>query len=321
MSLLHFLKEWTLPVAIVVGTVSYLTFDLVPALDDAGTWFGTLFDTLFPLCVFFTLFVTFAKVDFHKMQPRRWHLALALAQLLLIALCAGAVMLLQGNASHKLLAEAALTCIIGPCASAAPVVVGKIGGNIHTMTTYTLLSSLLCALTIPAVFPLLEKSPDLTFMQASLAIMQKLATVMLLPLLLGWIVRHYVRPLYRFIVAHPDLSFYCWALALAITTGITVKHIVHSSASPALLIAIALLSLAVCLTHFVIGRSIGNIYRERINCGQGMFQKNTAMAIWVAYMYLSPVASIGAGCYVLWQNIINSYEIWEHNYHSVAKRL
>ena len=42
-----------------------------------------------------------------------------------------------------------------------------------------------------------------------------------------------------------------------------------------------------------------------------MFQKNTGMAIWVAYMYLNPVASIGAGCYVLWQNIINSYEIWE----------
>jgi BASS family bile acid:Na+ symporter len=29
-------------------------------------------------------------------------------------------------------------------------------------------------------------------------------------------------------------------------------------------------------------------------------------------MYLSPVASIGAGCYVLWQNIINSMEIWQY---------
>ena len=28
-------------------------------------------------------------------------------------------------------------------------------------------------------------------------------------------------------------------------------------------------------------------------------------------MYLSPVASIGAGCYVLWQNIINSIELWQ----------
>jgi BASS family bile acid:Na+ symporter len=28
-------------------------------------------------------------------------------------------------------------------------------------------------------------------------------------------------------------------------------------------------------------------------------------------MYLNPVASVGAGCYVLWQNIINSLEIYE----------
>ena len=43
-----------------------------------------------------------------------------------------------------------------------------------------------------------------------------------------------------------------------------------------------------------------------------MFQKNTSLAIWIAYMYLTPEASIGAGCYVLWQNIINSYELWQH---------
>ena len=48
---------------------------------------------------------------------------------------------------------------------------------------------------------------------------------------------------------------------------------------------------------------------EEVNAGQGLFQKNTGLAIWVAYIYLSPVASIGAGFYVLWQNIINSIEI------------
>ena len=48
-----------------------------------------------------------------------------------------------------------------------------------------------------------------------------------------------------------------------------------------------------------------------MNSGQALFQKNTALSIWVAYMYLHPVASVGAGCYVLWQNIINSIELWE----------
>lgn len=35
MGFIRFLKDWTLPVAIAMGTVCYLTFYLVPALDRA----------------------------------------------------------------------------------------------------------------------------------------------------------------------------------------------------------------------------------------------------------------------------------------------
>ena len=34
--MLRFLKDWTLPVAIVLGTLCYLLFYYVPALDAAG---------------------------------------------------------------------------------------------------------------------------------------------------------------------------------------------------------------------------------------------------------------------------------------------
>lgn len=312
--LIDFLKRWTLPSAIAVGALCYGVFATVPALDEAGDVLSPVMDTVFPLSVFSTLFVTFSKVNFHKMMPRRWHLWLALTQLLLVAVVVCIVHLSGENAEQRLLWEAALTCVIAPCASAAPVVTGKLGGDINGMTTYTLLSSLLCAVTIPLVFPMLEKGADVTFVEASLLILQKLAVVMLLPLGLGWIVRHYVHSVYRYIMRHPDLGFYCWSVSLAITTGITVKNICHSEASGLVLFGIAGLSLAVCLLHFGIGRAIGRWQNERINCGQGMFQKNTAMAIWVSYMYLHPVASIGAGCYVLWQNIVNSVEISSTNH-------
>lgn len=312
--LIDFLKRWTLPSAIAVGALCYGVFATVPALDEAGDVLSPVMDTVFPLSVFSTLFVTFSKVNFHKMMPRRWHLWLALTQLLLVAVVVCIVHLSGENAEQRLLWEAALTCVIAPCASAAPVVTGKLGGDINGMTTYTLLSSLLCAVTIPLVFPMLEKGVDVTFAEASLLILQKLAVVMLLPLGLGWIVRHYVHSVYRYIMRHPDLGFYCWSVSLAITTGITVKNICHSEASGLVLFGIAGLSLAVCLLHFGIGRAIGCWQNERINCGQGMFQKNTAMAIWVSYMYLHPVASIGAGCYVLWQNIVNSVEISSTNH-------
>ncbi len=312
MEIIRFLKDWTLPVAIAVGTISYLTFRYVPQLDALGNMLSPVFDVIFPLFVFLTLFITFCKVDFHQMLPHRWHTGILVAQLLLVAVNMGIIFCLEGYTEQVLLWEAVLTCIIGPSASAAPVVVGKLGGNISTMTTYTLISSLASALMIPLVFPILEPEAGVSFLAAFLAILEKVAIVLLLPLVLGWLMQHYVKRLCSRIAAQPDLSFYCWAISLSITTGITVKNIVNSSASLALLLLIALYTFVLCFVQFGIGRFVGRHLGEEINAGQALFQKNTALSIWVAYMYLNPVASIGAGCYVLWQNIINSLELWQY---------
>ena len=308
--IVRFVKDWTLPVAIAVGTSFYLLFYWVPALDDMGNVLSPVFDVIFPFFVFLTLFVTACKVDFHQLKPHRWHVGILLAQLLLVAVNIGIIF---WDKENKLLWESVLTCIIGPSASAAPVVVGKLGGNINTMTTYTLISALASALLIPLVFPMLEQTVHVDFFSAVFIILQKVALVLLLPLALGWVVQHYMHRLHDRIVQMPNLSFYCWAISLSITTGITVKNIVHSEAALMLLLMIALASFVLCFVQFVIGRAIGRQLGEEINAGQALFQKNTALSIWVAYMYLHPVASVGAGWYVLWQNIINSYEIWEHS--------
>ncbi len=307
--LLQFLKNWTLPVAIVTGSALYLLFLLVPALDECGDRLWPIIDFIFPLSVFGTLFVTFCKVDFHQMRPHRWHLYILLAQVLLVA-GVMAVIFSVHDGGQKVLWEAMLTCVIAPAATAAPVVTGKLGGNISTMSAFTVVSSFASALMIPLAFPLLEQTIPVTFWAAFLIILRKLATVLVLPMALGWLVQHTMPALRRRIASMPNLSFYCWAFSLAITSGITVKNIVHSDASTALLLGIAVLSLVACLVQFAIGRAVGRHTGERINCGQAMFQKNTALAIWVAYMYLSPVASVGAGCYVLWQNIINSIQFY-----------
>lgn len=311
MDVIRFIKDWTLPVAIAVGSVCYLTFYWVPPLDEAGNALRPVFDVIFPLFVFLTLFVTFCKVDYHQMLPHRWHAGVLIAQLLLVAVNIGIILWVQDDVAQKTLWEAVLTCIIGPSAAAAPVVVGKLGGNISTMTTYTLLSSLVSAVLIPLVFPILEQTVHVDFLLAFLIILEKVSVVLLLPLVLGWTVQHYVHSLHRRIVSMSNLSFYFWAISLSITTGITVRNIVHSEATIALLLLIAVTTFVLCFVQFAIGRGIGRWLGEEINAGQALFQKNTALSIWVAYMYLNPVASVGAGCYVLWQNIINSIEIWQ----------
>ena len=312
MSIKQFLKDWTLPVAIATGTVVYLTFHWVPQLEEAADFFGPIIDTIFPLMVFSTLFSNFCRVDFHQMRPHRWQFGVLLAQLLLVALNVWIIFCVEANPWQKILWESVLTCIIGPAATAAPVVTAKIGGNINTMTAFVVLSSFASALMIPAVFPLLERGVGLNFWSAFLIILEKLAMVLVLPLALGWFMQHYARRLCDRIVSIPDLSFYLWAVQLSVTSGVTVRNIVHCEAGLPLLSMIALLSLALCFVLFLIGRSVGCHLGEEINSGQASFQKNTALSIWVAYAYLNPVASVGAGCYVLWQNIINSLELWEY---------
>lgn len=312
MGIIRFLKDWTLPVAIATGTVCYLTFYYVPQLDELSDTLSPVIDMIFPISVFLTLFVTFCKVDFHEMRPHRWHTGILVAQILLVAVIVGICLSLRARPDSKLVWEAILTCVIGPSAAAAPVVVGKLGGNISTMTTYTLLSSFFSALMIPLVFPILEQTVHVAFFDAFLIILEKVSMVLLLPLVLGWLMQHYVKSICARIASMPNLSFYCWAFSLSITSGITVKNIVHSNASLLLLMMIALSTFILCWVQFYIGRGIGKRLGEKINCGQALFQKNTALSIWVAYMYLHPVASIGAGCYVLWQNIINSFELWQY---------
>ena len=294
MSIKQFLKDWTLPVAIATGTVVYLIFYWVPQLEPASNFFGPIIDTIFPMMVFCTLFSTFCRVDFHQMRPHRWQFGVLLAQVLLVALNVWIIFCVEANLWQKILWESVLTCIIGPAATAAPVVTAKIG------------------LMIPAVFPLLERGAGLNFWTAFLIILEKLAIVLIAPLALGWFMQHYAKRMCEKIVSIPDLSFYLWAAQLSVTSGVTVRNIVHSEAGLSLLAMIAILSLVLCFVLFLVGRSVGRHLGDEINSGQASFQKNTALSIWVAYTYLNPMASVGAGCYVLWQNIINSLELWEY---------
>lgn len=312
MKLKQFVKDWTLPVAIAVGTLVYLIFYFVPQLDVAGEHLGKVVDTIFPMMVFSTLFTTFCRIDFHQMRPHRWHVGVLVTQLALVALNCWIIFAVEADASQKLLWESVLTCIIGPAATASPVITAKIGGNINTMTAFVVMSSFASALMIPLAFPMLERGTDLDFMSAFLVILNKLAMVLVAPLVLGWLMQHYAKRACAWIVGIPDLSFYLWSVQLSVTSGVTVRNIMHAEAPLTVLIMIAVMSLILCFTLFLIGRSIGRHLGDEICGGQAMFQKNTALSIWVAYTYLHPVASVGAGCYVLWQNIVNSLELYEY---------
>ena len=328
MNIVRFVKDWTLPIAMGVGTLVYLVFAYTPSLSDAATFFSPVFATILPLFMFLILFVTFCKVDFRQLRPVRWHLWVGAFQVLFVGLLMLPVLVpefmfltagdgLQTSDSEMqlsflVLIEAVMMCVISPCATAAAVVTQKLGGSLEQMTTYTFLSNFITVILAPLCFPLIEPAADIKFWAAFLKILHEVFAVLVVPMILAWFVKHYMKRLHTRIVSVRDLSYYLWACSLMIVTGTTVKNIVHAEASLFLLTAIAVSGLVVCIGQFAVGRYIGHFFNHTQEAGQGLGQKNTAFAIWLSSAYLNPLSSVGPGCYILWQNIINSIEIWQH---------
>ena len=296
------------------GALLYLLFAFTPQLDDMATAMGPFFATILPLFMFLILFVTFCKVDFRQLRPVAWHGWVALFQVLFIGVLMALMLMPSGepSAQAKVLMEALLMCCISPCATAAAVVTQKLGGSLEQMTTYTFLSNFMTVLLAPVCFPLIEKGADITFLAAFTKILHEVFLVLVVPMLLAYVVKHHLKGLHRRIVAVRDLSYYLWACSLMIVTGTTVKNIVHAEVSVWLLAAIALLGLLICIVQFAVGRFIGHYFDHTQEAGQALGQKNTAFAIWLSSAYLNPLSSVGPGCYILWQNIVNSVEIWLH---------
>ena len=311
MSLLKLMKDWTLPLSMTVGAVVYLVFAYVPALDGAARFFSPICETIMPLFMFLILFVTFCKVDFRQLKPVAWHGWVTFINLLFILICMVAILGLHLQGGALILMEAVLMCIISPGATASAVVTQKLGGSLEETTTHTFLSNFVTALLVPICFPMIEKGADMSFMQAFSLILYKVAMILLLPMLLAFIVKHTMHRFHQWVISVRDLSYYLWGCSLLIVTGTTVKSIVHAQTTVWLLLAIALAGSLLCAMQFAVGKAVGRRFDRVVEAGQALGQKNTAFAIWMAYTYLNPLSSVGPGCYVLWQNCVNSFEIWQ----------
>ncbi len=309
--LIRFLKSWTLPIAMLAGTAGYFILTRVPLFAPAGPVINGMTAFLTPSLIFAQLLLTFCKVEAHELKPKAWHGWLLLFQTVSCLVAAALLVCCPMDEVCREVSEGAMVCLVCPTATAAAVITGKLGGSASSLTTYTLLSNLLAAVAVPLVFPLVEPHAGSGFFPAFLRILGKVFPLLLCPFFLAWFLRAFVPEVHRMLLGLRDAAFYLWAVALAIVSGQTVRSLVHSDASVSAEVLIAAAGLAACCVQFWLGKRIGGHYRERISGGQALGQKNTVLAIWMAYTYLNPLSSVGPGSYVLWQNIINSWQLWK----------
>lgn len=306
--MLKFIKNWTLPIAMLVGTLAYLMFAKWTFLASAKPYVHGFVSFITPWLIFAQLLLTFCKMDLKELKPKRWHLWLLMIQGFSCALAAGVLLCIPMSELNRGIWEGMMVCLICPTATAAAVITGKLGGNSATLTTYTLLSNLLGAMMVPLVFPLVEPHEGLTFWNAFLKILSKVFPLLLSPFFVALLLKYFMKGVHRWLMNHSGMAFYIWAFALALVMGQTARSLLNSDASAWW---VALGGLFTCVVQFFFGKRIGSAYNDRISAGQALGQKNTVLAIWMASTYLHPLVTIAPGSYVLWQNIINSYQLWK----------
>ena len=276
---------------------------MLPLAMLSGAFFYEFFQQLSfltPGLIFSMLFITYCKLSFRDLKFSGLHIWLLMVQLIGCLVVYGGLVWFD-----PVVAEGGLICVLAPTATAAAVVTGMLGGSVACLAAYTLMSSLVVAVVSPLIFTLLGEHPDMSFWTSILYICRQVMPVLVLPFALALLLERVFPAVHRRLKKLQILSFYLWALGLTIVTGKTVYFIVHQeNVNVVEEWWMAALALVICIFQFGLGRRIGRRYGDAVSGGQGLGQKNTILAIWMAQVYLNPLSSIAPASYVLWQNII-----------------
>ena len=306
-----FIRNWTLPLAMLTGALGYFLLAGVACLNPLKPYIHQTVGWLTPSLIFAQLLLTFCKVEPKELKPKAWHGWLLAIQLVSSGVIAGLLISFPMNESFCIAFQGAMVCLICPTATAAAVITGKLGGSASTLTTYTLLSNLMAAVAVPLMFPLVEPHDGLTFWAAFFKILGKVFPLLLSPFLLALLFRRFFPRIHRMLLACHGAAFYLWAVALIIVTGQTIRSLVTGTAPVFVEILLVTGGLLTCALQFFFGKRIGSAYDDRISAGQALGQKNTVLAIWMACTYLNPLSSVAPGSYVIWQNLFNSWQLWK----------
>lgn len=286
------LKPWMLPIAMAAGMIFH---------DFMGR-----IEFIAPYLIFIMLFITFCRV-----KPREFRVT-SLSWGLLTVQIVGAIavyfcLLPLGTD----IAQGTFICVFCPTATAAPVITGMLGGSVPRLATFSIISNITVAILAPILFTLMGSDAEIPFMDALTAISARVMPLILLPLILALLALRFAPRFHKAVAERQSISFYIWACSLFIVVGRAVSFVMDEPAEAIPeMILLALFSGIVCCGQFWIGRRIGRRCGDKIAGAQGLGQKNTVLAIWMALTYLHPISSVAPAAYVAWQNTINSAQLY-----------
>ncbi len=257
-----------------------------------------------PTMIFLMLFITFCRV-----RPKDMHLSPMHWWMLLFQIVASVAVYFAVRPLDTVVAQGVMICVLAPVAMAAVVIGGMLGANVASMATYSLLCNMAIALVAPVVLSF-SGNGLCTFAE----ILARIAPLLVMPFAAAQVCRFLWPKGAQWISDHSRISFYLWLVSLVVIIGRTTDFILAQKDVSLVREAwLAVAALAVCMVQFKTGRAIGRRYGDAAAGGQSLGQKNTVLAVWMAQAFLDPISSIAPTAYIVWQNLVNSYQLWRHD--------
>lgn len=262
---------------------------------------------LMPYLIFMMLTVTYTRIRSSELRIKRFQWTMLAVQMVGCWVAYAVI-----YPFDERVATAAFLCVFMPTATAAPVITGMLGGSVTKLATYSLLSNLTVAVTAPTFLTLVnDTGREIAFSDSFTKICAQVVPLLILPLVVAILLRHSAPKLHKAISEHQSVSFWMWAVALFIVMGRAVSFMIKQPTSELpVMICMAVASLVVCCLQFYMGRKVGGKLGDRIAGAQGLGQKNTIIGLWIALTYLNPLVSVGVATYIVWQNSINSFQLY-----------
>ena len=289
--MLRIFRKWGLLISFIIGGV-------LPDLH--------VYSWLIPYFVGIMLTITLTGMEMTRLRPHREHFLLLVANLCMGLLPWGCLHLL----GYEDLAEAAFLASITGAAASSPVVVHLLGGKSEFAAVGLLLNSVMASVSIPLLAPFTitpRAGLTLSRLQIFHVVLDQVFVMLILPCIIAMLLRWLLPASKNISRKLGDLSFSLWMLSMVLVAATGVTRVIQTGSGADQILPYLILAAVLCALGFTIGRMVGG-KNYSLEMGQCLGQKNTAVGIYIALCYCSPLVFLGPTLHLLCQHIFNTWQ-------------
>ncbi|MBQ9312502.1 MAG: bile acid:sodium symporter [Bacteroidales bacterium] len=290
-------KSLLMPVSMLIGVIFY-------------RWLAD-FMIIVPFTVAIMFFLAYCSIDFRRLKLTKTNIIMLVLHIVFIFFFYTTAKLIFSDTVSK----GVLMCTICPTAASASAIIMMLGGNKEVGITHIILDNILVSFLAPLILSAVEPQENFSYLLSVFDILKKVFPLLILPIILTAFVKR-LKPKWTVKIAEYNwLSLLFWSVSLVIIFSRTTDIIVNAPKNEMNdIIIMALISFVVCILQFALGKLFGKKLHNSVAVTQGLAQKNTSLGIWLAHTYLSnPLSIIFSTAYSLYQNLINSWQVYRHD--------